>query len=136
MITVVVGIIIESGNILLCQRKKTSRYGLKWEFPGGKSEPDEPLETCLRRELQEELAIDAQVGELFFRQEYEYADSGNFNVFYYFVPSYTGAIQNRVFETTEWVPMRRLMEYDLLEGNIEIARKLSSLPDEAKSVPK
>ncbi len=34
-------------------------------IPGGKQESGETLAECLRRELQEELAIEVEVGELF-----------------------------------------------------------------------
>jgi len=33
-----------------------------WEFPGGKCDPDEPLEECLIREIREELGVDVRVG--------------------------------------------------------------------------
>ena len=62
MINVAVGIIIKedqpsgSRRVLLCQRKKDARYPLKWEFPGGKLEPNEHPDECLRRELFEEAA--------------------------------------------------------------------------------
>ena len=37
----------------------------EWELPGGKLEPDEEPAACLAREIREELAWDADVGEPF-----------------------------------------------------------------------
>ena len=34
-----------------------------WEFPGGKCEPGEAHGSCLRREIREELGVDALVGD-------------------------------------------------------------------------
>ena len=56
-VRVAAGIITREGSILLCQRGINHRYGLKWEFPGGKTYPDESLGECLERELGEELGI-------------------------------------------------------------------------------
>ena len=56
---VAVGIILQDGNVLACQRKRDATYALKWEFPGGKLEPGETPEHALVRELHEELAIHA-----------------------------------------------------------------------------
>lgn len=55
----------ESGELLIAQRPLEGLLGGLWEFPGGKAEPGETLEDCLRRELTEELAIEVEVGELF-----------------------------------------------------------------------
>lgn len=124
MIIVAVGIIIENGRVLLCQRKKTARYPLMWEFPGGKIETGETPEKGLVRELKEELCIESTPGLLYFRQSYNYPDSGSFDVLYYSVSSYSGAIQNMVFETTAWVEWKDLPSYDILEGNREVVRML------------
>ncbi len=55
----------DAGQLLIAQRPLEGLLGGLWEFPGGKQEADETLPECLRRELQEELAIDVEVGELF-----------------------------------------------------------------------
>ncbi len=45
------------GRVLLAQRPSGKPYAGYWEFPGGKVEPGESLETALARELHEELGI-------------------------------------------------------------------------------
>jgi 8-oxo-dGTP diphosphatase len=35
----------------------------RWEFPGGKVEPDESPHDALRRELREELAVEIEIGD-------------------------------------------------------------------------
>jgi A/G-specific adenine glycosylase len=64
--TVAAGIIYQNENrerFLIAQRPLDGMLGGLWEFPGGKQEPDETLPACLRREIQEELAIDIAVAE-------------------------------------------------------------------------
>ena len=46
------------GRVLLAQRPAHKHLGLKWEFPGGKVEPDETPEAALVREIKEELGCD------------------------------------------------------------------------------
>jgi 8-oxo-dGTP diphosphatase len=64
-VIVTAALTIEQGKLLITQRKKDSSYGLLWEFPGGKVEEGEDPRGALRRELEEELDIEVEVGELF-----------------------------------------------------------------------
>ena len=64
-IVVTAGVIIEQGKVLVAQRKENSSRGLLWEFPGGKMEEGEEPRETLRRELEEELGIEAEVGMIF-----------------------------------------------------------------------
>jgi 8-oxo-dGTP diphosphatase len=61
---VAAGILIESGKVLLSRRKEGSHLAGMWEFPGGKAEPGEDPRAALRRELEEELGIQARIGEI------------------------------------------------------------------------
>ena len=124
MVKVAVGIIRQNGKVLVCQRKQAARYGLKWEFPGGKLDEVESAAEGLKRELREELGVEAEVGELYHRQEYTYPDRSSFEVLYYSIPSYRGLIQNLAFETIRWIPERDLVNTDMLEGNQEVVKKI------------
>ena len=47
------------GRYLVCRRPAHKRHGGLWEFPGGKFEPGESLLDAARREMREELALEA-----------------------------------------------------------------------------
>ncbi|WP_028325883.1 (deoxy)nucleoside triphosphate pyrophosphohydrolase [Desulfatirhabdium butyrativorans] len=61
-IHVACAIIERDGFILAAQRSATMSMPLKWEFPGGKMDPGESPEGCLKREIDEELGIQVSVG--------------------------------------------------------------------------
>ena len=117
MTEVAVAILRKDKKILICQRKKNGRYGLKWEFPGGKFESDESVEQCLRRELQEELSITIHSIEHIKTVAAYYEDGGLFNVSYCFVSGFDGEPQNNVFDQIRWVTLDELKQTDMLEGN-------------------
>lgn len=57
-VRVVAAVISRGDQLLVCQRPIHKRHGELWEFPGGKTEPDETDESAARRELREELGVD------------------------------------------------------------------------------
>ena len=119
-----VAILRERGRILVCQRKKTSRYPLKWEFPGGKVESGESFQDCIVRELQEELSINVESIERIDTQVNRYDDGGVFEVAYCFVGHFTGTPTNNVFEEIRWVTLTELKSLDLLEGNKSVIERM------------
>ena len=120
-----VAILRKDGHILLCQRRKHSRYGLKWEFPGGKLEPGETPEQCARRELQEELSVVVGAMRAPISYSYSYDDGGGFEVSFFIVLDYTGEPVNNVFEEIRWVTLEELRGMDILEGNKEFVSTMN-----------
>ena len=137
---VAVGIIVKDGLVLACQRKKTVRYPLKWEFPGGKIEPGETAREAVIRELQEELAIEAVPDRILLTHDWTYSDGApsplhetHFQVTYFLIHAFSGELQNRTFESTRWVSPAELQTMDILEGNRQAVALLLQQPDHAAS---
>ena len=122
MTTVVAAVIEQQGRILICQRRRGQPHELKWEFPGGKLEPDETPEDALRRELREELAIEAVPDTEITRYEFAYPDCPPILLIFFRVTRFTGRLQNLVFERMLWETRDRLPEYDFLEGDLDFIR--------------
>lgn len=62
MMHVAAGVLVDAdGRVLLAERPPGKQLAGHWEFPGGKLEPGETAVEALRRELREELAIEADV---------------------------------------------------------------------------
>jgi mutator protein MutT len=120
--TVVVAVIERDGRILIAQRSRTAQHPLKWEFPGGKVEPDETPETAIVRELNEELAIRAKVGPEIGRYEFQYQGRWPIMLMFYRVTEFSGEPQNMDFEQILWVQPDQLGNYDFLEGDAEFLK--------------
>jgi 8-oxo-dGTP diphosphatase len=62
---VVAGILIERGRLLLCHRSPDRRwFPDAWDLPGGHVEATESLRAALARELQEEIGVEADAGDM------------------------------------------------------------------------
>ena len=122
---VVAAVIETGGQILVCQRKRGTRHGLKWEFPGGKVEHGEEPRAALARELREELDIDAQIGTEIVRYEHSYPGRDAILLIFFRVTQFTGALANVVFENIEWSTLLSLPSYDFLDGDLDFVRRLA-----------
>lgn len=126
MTRVVAGLIVRNDEILICQRTKHQSMPLKWEFPGGKIESGEQPRDALRRELEEELGITAEIGDEVARIVHTYPSGGAVELRFYIVPSYSGDMENRIFRDIQWVNRKELPTYDFLEADEPIVRGLAN----------
>jgi mutator protein MutT len=71
---VAAALVFRDGKLLIARRPAEAHLGGFWEFPGGKREPGETFQGCLKRELLEELGIEVTIGELLETVTHRYAD--------------------------------------------------------------
>lgn len=72
MIKVCCAILVSDGKILAVQRGPESSHPMKWEFPGGKINPEETAEQCIVRELHEELQVEIGILKKLESIEFQY----------------------------------------------------------------
>ena len=123
---VVAALIVRDEKLLVCQRTRHQTMPLKWEFPGGKIEDGEQPRDALRRELEEELGIDAQIGEEVARLRHEYPNGGAVELRFYLVREYSGQIENRIFRDIQWARRSELPTFDFLEADLTLVQDLAS----------
>jgi len=125
MITVTAAVIECRGQVLVCRRRGDQSHPLKWEFPGGKVEPNEDPAAALVRELREELGITTEGMEEITRFPFQYPGRPPILLIFFRVSSYSGAAENRIFNEIRWVAPRQLPELDFLEADIDFVRRLA-----------
>jgi 8-oxo-dGTP diphosphatase len=123
---VVAGLIVRDGKLLVCQRTRHQTMPLKWEFPGGKIEEREQPRDALRRELEEELGIQAKIDHEVARIQHEYPNGGMVELRFFLVREYEGEIENKIFKDLQWSNPQDLPKYDFLEADQTLVRDLAA----------
>jgi 8-oxo-dGTP diphosphatase len=113
-------------KILICQRTRHQLFPLKWEFPGGKIEEGEQPRYALRRELEEELGIDACIGDEVARIQHTYTRGGTVELRFFLVEEFAGEIENRIFKDVRWVARKQLPEFDFLEADAALVEDIAA----------
>jgi len=123
---VVAGLIVRGGQILIGQRRPDQPMALLWEFPGGKIEPGEGPEEALRRELNEELAINATIGPRITRIRHNYRHGGAVDLQFFAVHEFTGEILSDIYNQVRWVAFDELPRYEFLAADRGLIRDLAA----------
>jgi mutator protein MutT len=126
-IVVLAGVIERNGAFLLTRRLKGTHLEGAWEFPGGKCESGESHDACLRRELAEELGVDAEVGEEIFTITHAYAER---TVELHFRKCViAGEPRTLLGQEMRWVPRGELHTLEFPEADRELIERLRSRGD-------
>jgi 8-oxo-dGTP diphosphatase len=123
MITVTAAIIRTGDAVLITRRKPGQRMAGYWEFPGGKLEDGETLQTCLEREIHEELGLNIQAGMVVATNVHTY-DHGDIYLVAIEATIRSGSPILTAHDDLAWVPVSCLLEYQLAPADIPIAKAL------------
>jgi 8-oxo-dGTP diphosphatase len=122
-IPVVTGLIRKNDKILVGQRPVGHSLAGQWEFPGGKIEKGETPEQALIRELQEELAIEAEVGTLKLASTHSYGDTG-IVILFYEIRIWKGEPKTVHHMDLKWVAPEELKTLAIPDANKKILDRL------------
>jgi 8-oxo-dGTP diphosphatase len=117
MVQVVAAILEREGKILIGQRTPAQSHPLKWEFPGGKVEPDETPAQAVARELDEELGIRVTGSREIERYHYTYPGKDPIELIFFRITTFTGEPRNLIFHDLRWEPAAGLPAFDFVEGD-------------------
>lgn len=123
-VIVVLAAIVEGddGRLLITRRVDGTHLAGLWEFPGGKCEPGESPESCLARELLEELGVVAEVGSEVLATEHTYPDRVIRLHFRYC--RITGAPQPLLGQEIRWIERAELRSFEFPPADRELIEVL------------
>lgn len=125
---VVAAILERDGKILLAQRPAHADQPSMWEFAGGKVEPGESQPQALRRELHEELGIEAIVGQYVASHQREV--SGRIiHLHAWHVPDYQGELHAHEHQQLVWCLPEEALTYPLAPADIPLLQAFILLRD-------
>lgn len=122
-IEVAAAIIEKDGLFLIARRSRNGTLPGLWEFPGGKIEPGESHRDALKRELAEELSVDADIGDAVAESSFEYPH-GRVHLFGYRATFSEANPALAAHEEIRWVPLSRLREFDFAPADLPLISAL------------
>ena len=123
IVDVTAAILVHEGRLVIARRKPGKKLAGKWEFVGGKLEAGENPEDGLRRELQEELAIEATIGRFYGESIYTYHHL-KVRLLAYVAHSSEGTFQPKDHDLVRLVGISELAGYDFAPADVPFIRRL------------
>ena len=106
-------------QILIDRRRPEGILGGLWEFPGGKIEPGETIEDCIKREISEEIGIAIEVGEHLITIDYTYTHL-RVTLTVHHCRHLTGIPQPLECDEIRWVTLDEIDQFTFPKANEQI----------------
>lgn len=105
-------------TVLIALRPPHVPFGNLWEFPGGKVELGEPMQSALHRELKEEVGIHVMRATPWLSVQCTAAcPSEQIRLEVWQVHHFTGTAYGREGQSIRWVPIANLGDYPFPQAN-------------------
>ena len=113
------------GQVLITERIEAGPYCDLWEFPGGKIHAGESALGALKRELLEEIGIEATAIEPFMNLTHEYADR-TVELEFFDVTEWSGEPAGLEGQQIRWVEISDLRADELLPADAPVVSALKN----------
>lgn len=127
-IEVAAALIFRDSKLLIARRPEGVHLAGLWEFPGGKREQGESFESCLQREIREELDCDVEVGSLVFQNVHSYSEK-TVDIRFYHCTLTKGEPRAIECDALEWVTKDRVAEFSFPEADVALLEHLGGCPE-------
>jgi mutator protein MutT len=117
-------ILNEFSEVLIDRRLASGTFGGYWEFPGGKIEPNETIETCIKREVKEELGIEIQVGKHLITLSHTY-ENLQITLIAHLCRYLDGEPQTLQCQEVRWSSLQNLAQFNFPDANYQIIEALA-----------
>lgn len=123
----VVAALIKKNNDVLIARRSTGDENVlgKWEFPGGKVEPNETEGHAIEREIKEELELNIKANKYITNNVCEYPTK-TVDLRLYECEYISGEFKLHDHSEYKWVNINELLNYDLALADIPLAKYIAN----------
>ena len=126
-IPVASGVIVKNNKILIGLRAEGDSGAGMWEFPGGKIELNESSESAIKRELREELDIEATVNQKIMKYSHRFKNT-IYEISFFEINKFTGSVKKNVHDDLQWVELASLKKYQFISGDLLLIDRILANP--------
>jgi len=127
MIDVVAAVIKKNNLYFIAQRNRNKHFAYFWEFPGGKIELNESSEDAIKRELREELDIEATVNQKIMKYSHRFKNT-IYEISFFEINKFTGSIKKNVHDDLQWIELASLKKYRFISGDLLLIDRILANP--------